>query len=185
MNCINCKTKSCKIEYKDCNLNKENVLAEYSNKEIHGLYKTADNLVSNGKAGELSRIEELIEFINENNYNLVSIAYCFSMENQVKFLSDIFKENNIKTTSIRCTINGIKENEILSNNKENVNCNPIGQAKAINNSSADFVIEMGLCLGHDVLFHKYIKKPFTVLAVKDRVYNNCPLKYFVKENLKK
>ena len=59
--------------------------------------------------------------------------------------------------------------------KGGVNCNPIGQAKAVNKSRADLVIEMGLCLGHDILFHQYLEKPFTVLAVKDRVHKNNPL----------
>lgn len=56
-----------------------------------------------------------------------------------------------------------------------VACNPIGQAQTLNDGQCQFVIEMGLCLGHDVLFHQHIKKPYTVLAVKDRVYRHDPL----------
>jgi uncharacterized metal-binding protein len=180
MNCSGCTTKSCKTEYRDCNSNRENVLKEYSNKNAQKIYQTADNLVNNGKAGKLSRIEELILFIKENNYKIVSLAYCFSMEEKVKKISKLLRDNDINTKSYRCTINGIKEDDILKNNKTNVNCNPIGQAEAINNSDTDFVIELGLCLGHDVLFHQYLKKPFTVFAVKDRVFNNCPLNYLNK-----
>lgn len=35
-------------------------------------------------------------------------------------------------------------------------------------------IVMGLCVGHDILFHKYIQGPTTTLVVKDRVLAHNP-----------
>ena len=178
MNCLECQSKECKSAAKDCNLLREESINEYHNNDHLQTYESADRLVADGLAGTLSRVEELVLFINNQGYKNVAIAYCYSMEKEALLLKRIMNKNNIKAASFRCTINGIKEKELLKNNSHSVNCNPIGQAMSINKSRADFVIEMGLCLGHDVIFHHYLKKPFTVLAVKDRVHNNCPLDYF-------
>ena len=54
-------------------------------------------------------------------------------------------------------------------------CNPIGQAKMLNKAGTDLNIQMGLCLGHDILFQKYSNAPVTVLVVKDRILANNPM----------
>ena len=56
-----------------------------------------------------------------------------------------------------------------------VMCNPIGQAEILNEAGTEFNVVMGLCVGHDTLFFKYIESPVTVLAVKDRVTGHNPL----------
>lgn len=54
-------------------------------------------------------------------------------------------------------------------------CNPIGQAKLLNQSGTQLNILLGLCVGHDSLFLKYSEAPVTVFAVKDRVLGHNPL----------
>lgn len=54
-------------------------------------------------------------------------------------------------------------------------CNPIGQAKLLNDRKTDLNIILGLCVGHDSLFIKYSDAPITVLAAKDRVLGHNPL----------
>ncbi len=54
-------------------------------------------------------------------------------------------------------------------------CNPIYQAKIVNDQKVDFNILMGLCVGHDSLVLKYIDAPVTILAVKDRLMGHNPL----------
>jgi uncharacterized metal-binding protein len=176
MNCLNCKTKDCKLNAKDCNGSHDEIVAEYKNSGAVPFYENADKLVAGGRAGTLSRVDEIIEFAGLQEYKNIGIAYCFSMEQEAVKLKDKLKAAGIKVLSFRCTVNGIKESEISDNMTGGVNCNPLGQAKAVNESSADLVIEMGLCLGHDILFHQHLKKPFTVLAVKDRVYAHNPLR---------
>ena len=150
-------------------------VAIYNSGDNKSIYKNADSLVADGRAGKLSRLDEIIEFCKIQEYSKVSIAYCYSMEKESLIVKNILESNDINTESFRCTISGVREHEILCNGKNIVNCNPAGQALAINKSSNDFVIEMGLCMGHDVIFHKYLLKPFTVFAVKDRVYKHNPL----------
>ena len=54
-------------------------------------------------------------------------------------------------------------------------CNPIAQAKLLNEEKTDFNIVLGLCVGHDTLFFKSSEAPVTVLAVKDRALAHNPL----------
>jgi uncharacterized metal-binding protein len=54
-------------------------------------------------------------------------------------------------------------------------CNPITQAKILNKAKTDFNIMLGLCIGHDSLFLKFIEGLTTVFAVKDRVTGHNPM----------
>jgi uncharacterized metal-binding protein len=54
-------------------------------------------------------------------------------------------------------------------------CNPVYQAKLLNDEKVDLNVLLGLCVGHDSLFFKYGEAPTTVLAVKDRVTGHNPL----------
>ena len=54
-------------------------------------------------------------------------------------------------------------------------CNPIAQAKIVNQAKTDFNILLGLCVGHDSLFLKYVEGLTTVFAVKDRVTVHNPV----------
>ena len=49
------------------------------------------------------------------------------------------------------------------------------QAKILNQAKIDFNIMLGLCIGHDSLFLKYIEGFTTVFAVKDRVTGHNPM----------
>ena len=175
MNCLSCTAKNCKLNAKDCNGAHDEIVVEYKSSGAVPLYENADKLVAGGRAGTLSRVDEIIEFARLQGYKNIGIAYCFSMEKQAVILKDKLSSAGFKALSFRCTVNGVKESEISDKLTGGVNCNPIGQARAVNNSSADLVIEMGLCLGHDILFHQHVKKPYTVLAVKDRVHGHNPL----------
>jgi len=174
MDCLMCVNKNCKAEAKDCNGKRDEVLDIYKDEYIKSNYVNADKLVANGRAGELSRLHEIVEFAQLNHYKNIAIAYCFCMENLAREVRDYLHSEGFNISSVRCTINGIRENQIEGSMAEGVNCNPIGQAEEINNSDAEFVIDMGLCLGHDVLYHQHLKKPGTTLIVKDRVYNHNP-----------
>jgi uncharacterized metal-binding protein len=45
----------------------------------------------------------------------------------------------------------------------------------LNRAKTELNIQMGLCLGHDILFQKYCEAPVTVLVVKDRALANNPM----------
>ncbi len=175
MDCLDCQAKSCKKRGSDCFGLHDLSIEKYSTGESLSILSAASALVDNGRAGKLSRIIELVEFIKMKKYPSVGLAYCFSMEKTAGKVRGILTSAGISVVSSRCTTGGVKECEINPEKTGNaVSCNPAGQAHYLN-THASFVVEMGLCLGHDVLFHQELKVPFTVLIVKDRVHNHNPL----------
>lgn len=53
-------------------------------------------------------------------------------------------------------------------------CNPILQAKMLNEAKTDLNVVVGLCVGHDSLFYKYSEALTTTAVTKDRVLGHNP-----------
>lgn len=185
MNCANCKPKSCRSSI-SCgaeNFDTDELINEYNKTENQQVIQAASALVDNGKAGQLSRLEEIIEFIRLMNYEKVGLAYCYGMEKEARMLKDLFKLSGISLTTVSCTVGGINQNNInTSSCTQKVSCNPIGQAIQINESNIDFVLIMGICLGHDILLQRNLNCDFTTFVVKDRVYTHSPINALYNES---
>jgi uncharacterized metal-binding protein len=174
-NCLDCKSKACKKSGADCFHLKNISKSVYAEEAILNTVKSSSTLVDNDRAGKLSRFQEIIEFCKLQNYKSVGLAYCFGLEDYAEMVRKKMTAAGINVIPARCTMGGVRENDIVSDKKSDaISCNPAGQARFLN-ERADFVVELGLCLGHDVIFHQQLKVPFTVLLVKDRVFNHAPL----------
>ena len=174
-NCLECTSKGCKKGGADCFGLKDSSLEVYKREDVKGIVKSSSILVDNGRAGELSRFQEVVEFCRLQSYRNVGLAYCFGLEDIASLVREKLLGEGISVIPARCTMGGVREKDIDEDKETDaVSCNPAGQAEFLN-KRAEFVIEMGLCLGHDVVFHQELKVPFTVLLVKDRVYTHAPL----------
>ncbi len=179
MRCTACNSKVCRTgeTCKAVSFDKEEIKNKYSEQHAQKIVQVAAKLVDNGRAGTLSRMEEIVEFSKLNGYNKIGLAYCYGMEKDAVDISNYFKLSGLNMVPISCTVGGYQEsdfNETKSNTKT-VACNPIGQAEQLNSENVDLTLTMGLCLGHDILFQKNIKSDCTTLLVKDRVYNHNPI----------
>jgi len=54
-------------------------------------------------------------------------------------------------------------------------CNPVAQAKLLNESKVDLVAQVGLCIGHDLILQQECQAPVTTLVVKDRALDHNPV----------
>jgi uncharacterized metal-binding protein len=70
---------------------------------------------------------------------------------------------------------GIRDDQKIRVGSFESMCNPIAQAFVLNDEKTEFNIVMGLCVGHDSLFLKYLNAACTVLAAKDRLLGHNPL----------
>ena len=178
MDCIACSKKICRVG-ESCGVetfNGNELKNEYHLDENQKIIQVAAALVDEGRAGSLSRIQEIIEFIQRMEYKKVGLAYCYGMEETAKNLRNILRENNIRSSYVSCAVGGLKQDEV--NDKScihNVSCNPLGQAAQLNSEGVDFVLIMGICLGHDIILQRNLKPDFTTVIIKDRVYNHNPL----------
>lgn len=178
MDCIKCNTKTCRVT-EACGAQKfdaEALMVTYHLPENMKIIQAAAQLVDNGRAGTLSRLQEVIEFSKRMNFQRIGIAYCYGMEKESALITTIFRQSGFKVYPVSCTTGGFKQSEVNpESNIAKVSCNPLAQAEQINNESVDFTITVGLCLGHDILFNKHIKSFTTTLIVKDRVHNHNPI----------
>lgn len=129
-----------------------------------------------------TRIEEIAEFSQKMKYRRLGLAFCIGLAREAAVVEEIFRIKGFEVISILCKAGrtpkeqiGIKDEEKIFQGTEESMCNPIFQAKLLNEEKTDFNILLGLCVGHDSLFFQCAKAPTTVLAVKDRVTGHNPL----------
>ncbi len=175
MDCTRCKAKGCR-QLAPCSDDSVNYIDNYKKSELAASVKTASKLIDNGRAGKLNRLEEIVEYATLLGYTHLGVAYCYGMEKEAEKLRNYLVSHGFKLTTVSCTVDGLSESQIdMEKNADIVSCNPLGQAHAMNKAKVDFVIIMGLCLGHDVILQKNLQKDFTVFVVKDRVLGNNPV----------
>ena len=128
------------------------------------------------------RIIEICEFSKKMGYRRLGLAFCVGLAKEAQVVDEIFKEHGFEVVSVLCKagrtqkeIIGISDKEKIRHGSNESMCNPVFQAKLLNQEETDFNILLGLCVGHDSLFFKYAEAPTTVLAVKDRVTGHNPL----------
>jgi len=171
MNCLNCNNKTCKLNQvcPSVKFDVDKIKTQYLQDDSQKIIQAAAQLVDHGRAGTLSRLEETIEFIKIMEYQKVGVAYCFGLEQLSQELKSIMKSNGIKLTAITCCTGGVLQCDINKKSDiKNFSCNPLGQAEQLNIEGCDFVIILGICLGHDILLQRNLKCDFSTLLVKDR-----------------
>ncbi len=181
INCANCKVFSCNEGSGCVNNHDFSSFIDFSKQE----YDKKDNKkileVSTQIEGEhymeWTRLEEVIDFIKQMDYKNVGIAHCIGLASETEILKEILKKI-VGVNSICCKFSGIEKNEYkltkIDCKKYESICNPIGQAKVLNDLKTELNIVIGLCVGHDILFNKYSDAPVTTFIVKDRVTGHNP-----------
>lgn len=127
------------------------------------------------------RIMEIIEFAQRMGYRRLGLAFCLGLRAEARALCEILTSHGFEVVSVCCKVGrvdksfmGIREEEKIFPGPEAM-CNPITQAKILNQEQCEFNLMLGLCVGHDSLFLKYVEGPVTVVAVKDRLLGHAPL----------
>ena len=176
MKCANCKKNEC-VNGKDCTNIKEETTARYNGEDLK-IMKTAAILTDKFYM-EKTRLEELIFFATQMNYQKLGLAFCIGLQNEAAIVDQILSKE-FRVFSACCRICGMERTAVglaprQKDNKIATTCNPIGQTEIFNRKKTDLNIILGLCMGHDILFTKHSKAPVTTLAVKDRVLTHNPL----------
>jgi len=175
MDCTKCTIKGCRNS-SPCQDNSDKYVENYSLPENQSKARAASLLIDNGRAGSLSRLEEIVEYMKIQGYTRIGCAYCYGMEKEAVLLREYLVAAGFKPIMVSCTVDQVRESAINTNKaNQAVSCNPLGQAYLLNSSGVPFTILMGLCLGHDILIQKNLNMDFTTFVVKDRVYKNNPI----------
>lgn len=179
MNCTTCTDKMCRKSQTSCEqeiFEKSEVIGLYQNQNTREIVKAAAELVDAGRAGTLSRVEEIIEYAKLMKYHKIGIAYCYGMEQYAKALETLLTAEFFDVSAVSCSVGGLKQSEVNDSSCiHKVSCNPLGQAQQLNAEEIDLTLVVGICLGHDILLNRNLKMDFTTLVVKDRKNNHAPL----------
>ncbi|MDO4392985.1 MAG: DUF1847 domain-containing protein [Bacillota bacterium] len=133
--------------------------------------------------GKLTRVEEIAEFAHKMGFETIGIATCVGLIKEARAAASVFRTKGFKVYSIGCKVAAQPKTSIGIDKKcesSGVNmCNPILQAKLLNNCETNLNVVVGLCVGHDSLFYKYSEALVTTLVTKDRVlaHNPCAALY--------
>jgi uncharacterized metal-binding protein len=175
MDCTRCTLKGCR-KSEPCKDRSEEYLHSYSLQENQACTKAASALIDNGRAGTLTRLEEIVEYSRIRGYKDLGVAYCYGLEKEAVLLRKYLEAEGIHPVMVSCTVDGVRESQ-LDPSKTNctVSCNPLGQANVLNSSGVPLTLLLGLCLGHDILLQKNLKMDFTTFVVKDRVTKHNPI----------
>lgn len=136
-----------------------------------------------------TRVEDTIAFAKLMRYTKIGIATCIGLLDETNRLAAILKAQGFTPVSVCCKAGSIDKLELGLKEANKVRpgsfepaCNPVAQAKLLNQAHTDMNIIVGLCVGHDMLFNKHSDAPVTTLVVKDRVAGHNPVSVLYGQN---
>jgi uncharacterized metal-binding protein len=139
--------------------------------EVEGLYY-----------GKLTRVEETVSFAKRIGAKRVGIATCVGLIEESKIFAKILRLAGLKPYTVACKIGSVDKSEIgipeeikIRSGSFEACCNPIMQARTLNEYKTDLNVIVGLCVGHDSLFMRHSEAPVTTLIVKDRLLGHNPV----------
>lgn len=188
LSCVDCAVTNCNLqnkEYPDFCLTThmdEKVLADAMK-----LYEEDENRRSMIAAGEIehdyylqyTRVEEIMAYAKKMGFKKIGIATCVGLIAESRTLASILRHNGFEVYGIACKAGVQKKVDVGIPERCNSigpnMCNPILQAKLLNEAKTELNVVMGLCVGHDSLFYKYSEALVTTLVAKDRVTGHNPV----------
>lgn len=127
---------------------------------------------------KMTRVEEICEFAAQIGAAKLGIATCVGLLREARTAAEIFRHKGFEVYGVACKVGAVRKTDIgLNPEQESLGphiCNPILQAKILNEKKTDLNIVIGLCVGHDSLFYKYSDALCTTLVTKDRVLGHNP-----------
>ena len=136
-----------------------------------------------------TRVEDTIAFAKLMDYKRIGIATCIGLLEETNRLAEILNAQGLEPLSICCKTGsrdkldlGVEEADKVRPSTFEPACNPVAQARLMNEAKTDMNIIVGLCVGHDMLFSKHSEAPVTTLVVKDRVTGHNPVSVLYGQN---
>lgn len=148
----------------------------YTDKRVRATMGAADATPFSDEGQKRNRVEELIAFARSMKMQRIGIAFCVSLTKEAQKLGRILREAGLTTELVCCRVGAIdrREVELPKSDPERFSgiCNPVAQAKLLNERHVDLVAQVGLCIGHDLILQKECVAPITTLVVKDRALDH-------------
>jgi uncharacterized metal-binding protein len=190
MECALCKTKDCSRGV-DCTSIRSEVIGAYKDAVLESARNAA--FIEATYYMQKTRIEEAIEFAKLMAYKRIGIAFCIGLAAEAETIHRILGQH-FEISSVCCKVCGIPKQTLglkpLSGEDDEAMCNPVGQARVLNDKHTDLNLIVGLCMGHDIIFTRHSEAPVSTLIAKDRVLTHNPAgaiysRYYLRRLLEK
>jgi uncharacterized metal-binding protein len=126
-----------------------------------------------------TRVEELVHFARRRGLQRIGIAFCVSMRKEAQRLAELLEAGGLETALACCRVGAVDPSEAglprAHPERFASMCNPVAQARLLDEARVDLVAAVGLCLGHDLILQEESVAPVTTLVVKDRVHDHQPI----------
>jgi uncharacterized metal-binding protein len=129
-----------------------------------------------------TRVEEIWELAERMSWRRLGLAFCIGLRDEARAVSRLFSSRGLEVFSVMCKAGavpkerlGLEDADKIYPGRHESMCNPIAQAKLLEQAGTELNVVLGLCVGHDSLFFQHSAAPCTVLATKDRVTGHNPL----------
>ena len=188
--CAQCAIQACCQENpgkmpKNCPMRNEALMGEakacYDLPENRDFYITTAEVESLGHC-QWPRVKETIQLCLRMGYTKVGLVFCKGLAKEAKVVDDLMRRAGLNVVSVICKTGGMDKSTCGIPDEMKVHpgkfepmCNPVAQAMLMNEQGTQFNVVMGLCVGHDTLFHKYSNGLCTTLVTKDRVLGHNPI----------
>jgi len=154
-------------------------VAPYFEEPFKSIMQVADKTPFTEDRVLRSRVEELIFFAKHLGYLRIGIAFCVTLMQEAQALAKIIEAEGLEAVPVCCRVGAVDYAEIdlpkAHPDKFAAICNPVAQAKLLNQAQVQLVAQVGLCIGHDLILQQVCEAPVTTLVVKDRVYDHDPV----------
>ena len=187
LSCVDCGTQNCKFKtrtYPDfcltTNLSEEDslwTLERYDEDRNREIMIASAEVEFEGYC-QWTRVQEIMEFARKIGASKIGIANCIGLINEARIFAMILRANGFEPYAVICKVEGRAKTSVgIPSECESIGpamCNPILQARLLNQAGTDLNVVIGLCVGHDSLFYRYSDAYVTTLVTKDRVTGNNP-----------
>ena len=187
LSCVDCGTQNCKYKTRTypefcltTHLKDEDMewaFERYDEGKNHDIMVASAEVEFEGYC-QWTRVQEIMEFAKKINAKKIGIANCIGLINEARIFAKILRSNGFEPYAVICKVAGKAKSSIgIPEKCEQIGpamCNPILQARLLNEAHTDLNVVIGLCVGHDSLFYKYSEAYVTTLVTKDRVTGNNP-----------
>lgn len=187
LSCVDCGTQNCKFKdrtYPDfcltTNLYEDDAkwaAERYEEDRNHEVMVASAEVEYEGYC-QWTRVQEIMEFARKIGAKKIGIANCIGLINEARIFAKILRANGFEAYSVICKVEGRAKSSMgIPEKCEQIGpamCNPILQARLLNQAKTDLNVVIGLCVGHDSLFYRYSEAYVTTLVTKDRVTGNNP-----------
>jgi uncharacterized metal-binding protein len=192
VDCIRCTDKKC-LRGESCVLTPPDSQTAPAGLVLEMLEAATD--ISSEKERQLCRLAELVYFCLEMRYRKIGIAYCVDLQEPAEILAGVL-DRSFETVSVCCKVGTVPRRTPSAKDGPGrhttpvspIDCNPLAQARLLNQAGTDLNVIVGLSMGADCVFAQESEAPVTTLFVKDKSLANNPIgavysEYYLRESV--